>query len=339
MASMKAAEAARSALEASRRAAMVLVQGKGATATEAFLKESAEQLERRIAGIAPGVGEDTFTVVQMRATLAQLRHVIAHVTLPGLKAAVVDTAADSAIHGVQHTVDYLVKADRAFRGVGEQPIALREAAMLDKGVMGARASVLRRLVTGVETRKGKDAAPGILSRYGIETVGEFEKVLQHGLIQKKSWIEMRQDLTDKSPFLQGKPKYWAHRIVRTEVMGAHGASAQGAIVEASKTLTGMIKILSETFDDRTAADSWADHGQIRRPEESFENWTGEFLHPPGRPNDRAIVVPHRTRWPLPRYLVQKDDDEIAEAWARDGRKGEPPDRPLMSTVPGFGEDA
>jgi hypothetical protein len=267
-----------------------------------------------------------------------LKHVLRTVTLPGLKATVVDSTERASVQGAQHTIDYLKKADRAFRGVGEQPLALREASMLDKGMQGARASVLRRLATGVEVRKGSPAAPGILSRYGIETVGAFEEVLQRGLVQKKSWITMRNELTTKSPWLQGKPKYWSQRIVRTEVMGAYNASSHHSIVEASKTLSGMIKILSAVFDDRTGADSYAVHGQVRRPEEPFESWFGEYQHPPNRPNDREVVVPHRVRWGAVEYLKQKTEDEIAEAWKRDGRKGEPPERPLMSTVPEFGND-
>jgi len=338
MADLHAAEAARSALEESRRAALALIHGAGAQRTQEILERSAADLERRIASIAPSLGEDTFTLVQLRTTLAQVQHVIKTITVPALRGVVLEEGNRAAKRSASNTVDYMRKADRAFRGVGEQPLALDAASMMESGMQGARSSVLSRLAHGVEKRGARPSRVrrGILARYGIETIAEFEHTMQVGLVSKKSWIDMREDITKVSPFLQGKPKYWAHRIVRTEVMSAYSASSHHAIVSASKKLTGMLKILCETFDDRTAADSYADHGQVRLPEEEFENWYGAFLHPPGRPNDRAIVVPHRTRWPLPPSLQPRDDDEVSEAWAREGRKGEPPERPLMSTVEGFG---
>ena len=102
------------------------------------------------------------------------------------------------------------------------------------------------------------------------------------------------------------------------------------------------KILSETFDDRTEWDSYNDHGEVRLPEEEFEfvSSSGEswgFQHPPNRPNDRSTVLPHRTRWPLPDELRPRTQDEVEEAWVREGHKSEMPERPEMSTVPGFGE--
>ncbi len=337
MADEKAAEAARNALEASRRAAMALVQGTGAARTNAILGRSAKALEARIREIAPSLGEDSFTIVQLRATLRQVQQVLKEVTLPALKETVVDVGQQAAKKSAENTVDYLKKADKAFRGVGEAPIALREASMLDAGMQGAKASVLRRLATGVQAVRGKQAGPGILQRYGMETVKQFEQELQTGLIAKKSWNEMSRDITKHSPFLQSKPHWWAHRIVRTEVMGAYNKSNHEAIKESARQLPDMLQILSATFDDRTGADSIATHGMVRRVSEPFDSWYGQFDHPPDRPNDRGVITPHRARWPLPEYLQPRSDDEIEDRWREQGNKAPVPERPLMSTVPGFGE--
>lgn len=344
MADMRAAARAKRALDQSRAAAVELVRGMGAEKTRALLERSAEALRARLQAVAGSLGPDTYTVVQLRAALAQVQHVLVTTTLPALRDAVVDSAEEAGRAGAQHTVDYLAAADRAFRGAGEQPLPLRVAGMLHEGVSGARASVLRRLASEPAPR-GKHRGPrkkvrvGILARYGIETVGAFEEELRVGLVAKKSWTEMRESITKRSPFLQGKPSHWAHRIVRTEVMSAHGAAAHHSIQQANRDLGGgMLKILSETFDDRTAADSWDDHGQCRRPDEDFENWYGPFPYPAGRPNDRAIIVPHRQRWPLPDYLQPKTDEEVEEAWRREGHKKDMPSRSLISTVPGFGHD-
>jgi hypothetical protein len=93
------------------------------------------------------------------------------------------------------------------------------------------------------------------------------------------------------------------------------------------------KILCATFDSRTGSDSFAVHGQIRRPDEAFAWWEGLYQHPPNRPNDREIVLSHRTSWPIPAELAWRSDSEVAARWALEGRKGAPPPRPKMTTVP------
>lgn len=89
------------------------------------------------------------------------------------------------------------------------------------------------------------------------------------------------------------------------------------------------------------SDSYAVHGQIRKPEEAFQSWFGFYQHPPNRPNDREVVVPHRMSWPIPPYLAWKTDAQVIARWHYDGRKGHPPPRPKMTTVPleQFGKQA
>lgn len=115
-------------------------------------------------------------------------------------------------------------------------------------------------------------------------------------------------------------------------MGAYNRAGWEANREADDQLGDMVKILSATFDDRTGSDSFAVHGQIRRPDEAFESWFGLYQHPPNRPNDREIVVPHRISWPIPEYLKWRADDEIKARWTREKRKGPPPERPKMTTI-------
>ncbi len=248
--------------------------------------------------------------------------------VPQLKGALLGVGQDATEQAVAHTVEYLLKADKAFRGVGVQPLAIKEASMFEEAAEGSRASILRRL----SSDKKHPGRLGILQRYGVETISDFEATLRRGLLAKKSWGDIRDDLVDVSPFLQKKPRFWAERIVRTEAMGAYNRAAWHANLDANEQLGDMTKILSGVFDDRTGADSYASHGQIRRPDEPFETWYGPMQHPPDRPNDRAVVVPHRISWPIPPYLQWKTEEEIMDAWVREGRKGKPPDRPLMTTV-------
>ncbi len=245
-------------------------------------------------------------------------------------------AAESAAAG---TIDYLNRLEQKFRGLGTQGLALDEAAMFEQARVGARASILRRLASSgpsapvgspTQLHPGK---PGILDRYGIATIGEFEKTLQSGVVARSSWDEMKAAIVTKSPFLQGKPGFWAERIVRTEMLGAYNRGSWEAGRQADDQLGDLVKILSATFDDRTGSDSFAVHGQIRRTDQAFESWFGLYQHPPNRPNDREIVVPHRISWPIPEYLRWKEDGEIVERWTKEKRKGSPPPRPNMTTIP------
>jgi hypothetical protein len=263
-------------------------------------------------------------------------------------------ANDAAISASVATIDHLKRAERVYRGIS-QPLPIREASMMDAAVEGSRASALRRLLRAgydpalTEHPEEHHAKAGILQRYGMQTVKEFESILQRGLVTRASVPELRAQITAASPFLQGKPAFWAERIVRTETMSAYNRGSWEATREADEDLGDVFKILVATFDDRTASDSYAVHGQIRRPEEAFESWFGLYQHPPNRPNDREVVITHRLCWPLPQYLTPVSDDVLLARWTAEQpkthRKGykpkHMPPRPLLSTIDRgkFGSDA
>lgn len=325
----------RDILAQNRRDALSLVQRAGVDRTRLVLENAERELVQRLALLRPGT--PTFTGEQMKAALAQIRQVLLELRA-GMQKSLVDGALLAADRAAGDTVDYLGRVDSHFRGVGTQPIALDEAAMFEQARVGARSSILRRIGSSGDGVPGAPAAEqaakmGILDRYGLNTIGSFEEVLQRGLLTRKPWEAVKADIVGSSPFLQGKPAFWAERIVRTELMGAYNRAGWEANREADDQLGDMVKILSATFDDRTGADSFAYHGQIRRPDEAFEAWGGLYYqHPPNRPNDREIVVPHRISWPLPPYLKQRTDAEVLARWTKEKRKGAPPARPLMTTV-------
>jgi hypothetical protein len=326
----KALKRAQEQLASNRREAQRLASETSLKKTRKLLERAAADLKQRLAQAAPlvGAGEDTFTMVQKRATLAQIQQVLVQLNR-GMRGVLVDQGTTAAEVGAEGAADYLVAADEAFRGVGQQPLALKYARMLSAGRDGAASSILSR-IAGDPDHPGN---PGVLQRYGVATVGHFEEQLQKGFVAKKSWAEMRDDITAQSPFLQGAPRYWADRIVRTEGQYALNRGQFEATKAADEQLGDMVSILAATFDDRTAADSYAVHGQIRRPGEPFESWYGAYMHPPNRPNDREILVPHRIAWPIPTYLAWRTDDQVLARWKYEGRKGAPPPRPLMTTVP------
>ena len=180
--------------------------------------------------------------------------------------------------------------------------------MIDRVSRGTEASVLRRLSTSGTPQSSMQephpAKQGILDRYGMNVIDSFEETLQMAMVTQMPWAEVREKIIENSPFLKnrrpgafdgkGDALVWAERIVRTETMYAYNAASWETSRQAQETLGDVIRILCATFDDRTGADSYAVHGQIRRTNEPFEYWGGsKFMHPPNRSNDREIVVDHR----------------------------------------------
>ncbi len=311
-----------------KQQALRLVQAVGEKRTLELLKIAQRGLERRLRtaeGIS-GPGKGSFTAVQLRTILVQVRAVTAQLQV-GMQGVVLDTGKQGAEAAALSAARYLRTAEQRFRGV-TQKLTLDTTRLVDRAVAGTESSVLSRLLG-----EGGPKAQGILKRYGHNVVRHFEDHLQQRLIQKMPLEEVKQHLIASSPFLKEAPASWAERIVRTETAYQEGRASNQLIGDANQQLGDMVKIISCVFDGRTGADSFAVHGQIRRPSESFMSWFGSFQHPPDRPNDRGVVVPHRISWPIPAALLPRGDGEVASRWKAEGRKGGPPSRPLMTTVP------
>ena len=293
-----------------------------------MLERAQRELNERLKNVrASGLKDDTFTVHQIQATLAQVRAVLVPL-VQEMRTAAVSIGKETAAHAAADAVDYVSRAEQEFRG-SSAPLPFNTASMIDTAVRGSESTVLRR----IDSNPHHPGKPGVLARYGTNVIGKFEQTLQQRLIQGKPWAQAKADLIADSPFLQQQPAFWAERILRTESMNAHNAASQQTLQQVEAIVGPMLKILAATFDDRTGADSYAVHGQIRRTTEAFQSWFGAYMHPPNRPNDREIVVPHNQSWPLPPSLKWLSDSAVAARWAHEGRKGSPPARPLMTTVP------
>lgn len=317
-------------LRKNRERATSLAARAGSERTKKLLLKAQKDLTRRLleAQGLRGPGAESFTVVQLRVTLEQVRDVLRHLK-GGLHGAVTDTGKVAAEAAAQGTLTYLQEQEQKFRGITSQPLALDQAAIVDQAVSGTESSMLRRLASDPNDPRGR----GILDRYGDAVVGDFEDALRLKYVARQPWEMVRANLVSQSSFLQGAPAHWAERIVWFESMFASNQSNLITLRQADRELGDMVKILSATFDNRTAADSYAVHGQIRRTSEPFETWQGQVQHPPARPNDREVVVPHRTSWPIPAYLEPRSAAEVSARWTKDGRKGSHPAIPTRSTVP------
>lgn len=334
-------------LRINRLQALALADKIGQSEVKKILRQAAQDLSARINQNIKTKPSSTTSIREMQATLAQLRDLITTVSR-NIGRATVRTGKDAAEAGASALYDYMSAAQKIY-GTPSRPLAVREAFMLSRAVSGAESSVLRSLATREEEaqKQSEDPSPdagekvppkmmrkdGVLSRYSIETIGQFESILQRGILSGEQWADTRSKLVDESPFLQGAPAFWAERIIRTETMRAFNRSGWESIRAADDELGDMCKVLCATFDDRTGWDSYQVHGQIRMPDEAFEWADGFYQHPPNRPNDREVVVPHRLSWSIPPELAWRTDSEVFSAWRRDRRKGAPPSRPIMTTVP------
>ena len=316
-------------LKRNRQVALKAVEEVGLARLRPMLERAQRELEERIrqAEGLRGAGKDSFTAVQARAVLAQIRDVLGNLK-SGMHGLAVIQAVRASERQTASVLKYLSDAEKLFTGVAS-PLAISDAAVLDHVRQGAEASVLRRIASD----PSNPAQRGVLDRYGDNVIEQFEGELQQRVLQKKPWDEVRADLVKASPFLQAAPAHWAERIVRTESMAASNRASFEAIKAVDASLGDVVKILAATFDGRTGSDSFDVHGQIRRPSEAFQDWFGrKYMNPPNRPNDREVVVPHRLSWPIPKALARKSDGECAARWAAEGRKGPMPARSLHSTV-------
>lgn len=318
----------RDLLRRDHESALELLRRVGVARTRKLLAGAQRDLERRIDEAVRGPGKDSFTAVQLRATLAQVRAVTRDVQR-GVRDVILEGAGVASERAADNLARYLEAANRAFSGTA-RPLGLDRAAMVDAATVGVRSTMLRRLASSGTRVPGADPEPhpakmGILDRYGIKTIGHFEDVLRRGLVTRATFGEMRDQIRDASPFLRGAPMSWATRITRTELHGAYQRGGHEAIQNAAEQVDDMLKIVTATFDNRTAPDSFNQHGCCRLPDEPFEyvGSAGEsifYLHPPDRPQDRSVVVAHRASWPMLTNLRPLADEAVQRAFVRNKTK-------------------
>lgn len=329
-------------IQSNRERAQRIAERIGSIRTRGMLREAEAELVERLQALT---GTETFTEMRLQATLSQIRDILNGTVIPGIRDLSLGAVEETSQVAAKGTIAYLNAAERQYRGIGAQTLALDEAALTSAAVSGAKSSLLRRLASSGTAVRGADETPhpakmGILQRYGMNTISHFEKILRTNVLARTSMEDTRMQLVDASPFLKGAPAYWSERIVRTETMGVYARANYEATIEADEQLGDIVKIVCATFDNRTGPDSWNQHGQVRKPSEPFQYVADNgdrdlYQHPPNRPNDREIVVTHRTSWPLPPTLRVVPVGRVQAQYAKAKRAF--PGRPEpMSTVSGFG---
>ena len=256
-------------------------------------------------------GDGTWTAQDAESTLVLVQQALGGIA-PRFRGLLADNADRCRARGVKDTAGLLSHFERRAGG-GQveggviRPLAIREALAL-------RHPLLERHATSVD-------------RYGAHMIGVIRRELQAGIIRGATFGEMTDRLVGKrgprgvvsmaarvsasgqvvrtseeriGEGLFVRYRGWAERIVRTEGMYAYATGVDEEIVAQRARFPDLQRKLIETFDRRTAQDSYAAHGQVRAPGEFFRDGKGrEYERPPGRPNDRAVLIPWREAWAEP----------------------------------------
>lgn len=271
-----------------------------------------------------GGGEMRFSEASMLAYRAQMADVLTYVKarLSGItEIEAMNAARTSAVA----TSRLFATLEREFEGIAV-PLRLDEAV-----IMRMRPSLLARHATSVD-------------RYGMSMIDVMQETIAQGFAEGISQYEMTNRLvqmggpkglvsvsaTEISPGVvlrlaeeeipEGlfvRHRYWAERIVRTEVAQAQNNVNYEAIGEGVSEFPDMKKKILAVMDNRTAWDSIAVHGQVRAKNENFVDGAGrEYLFPPARPNDRETIIPWRDGWPDTEHSRELTQSERESRWER-----------------------
>lgn len=267
-----------------------------------------------------GGGDVTYSEAHAQVYRDQIRVVMdyAKARLSGLT----DEQAQSVIAAsVASLVNLATQLEERYAGV-TRPLSLQSQAAQDEIVRGASASRIRQNAASWE-------------RYGASLTREFETVMRVGQLAGLTQHEMiskmvragavegidAKSLHEKWPAHFPPPTgfvnrtYWAERIVRTELANAYNEAGLNTIQELKNTdFPDMQKKILAHFDNRTAPDSVAVHGQVRPTDGYFVDGAGRrYLRPPARPNDRETVIPWRIHWQEVDETKQPPEQEVEKA--------------------------
>ena len=303
------------------------------------LKRADADLKRRLVGVVAGSPGLRFSEAQALAYQAQVQVVTAYVR-DRLLGITHDAAERAVLASAPHTARDIASLDRIFTGIAK-PLRIREAAVMEGIVRRAKDALLNQHATSVD-------------RYGDGMIRDFRRLMSRGLAEGVSQgqmvdalvghggprgprvstkattdpvtgrvIRLREEDIPEGLFV--RKRYWAERVVRTEVAHAQN-EARLRTIERSRAedFPDMGKKILAVLDNRTALDSLAVHGQVRALEDMFQDGAGrQYLRPPARPNDRETIVPWRLAWDETPYSAPVPPDELAKLQAQEVEKQAP----------------
>lgn len=339
-------------IEANRRAVDAIVARAEGAQLRALLTEVEAELGDRLRTRLRPELEERWTGQQLHVVRAQVQHALRylHTRMLGGLAEGTD---DLSRRALRDTVRVLRAGEAEFGHRGASivtPLALEQAMRFEHSVRGVQSSLLRQYPTSVD-------------RYRARMIGEFERQMQLGIVSQNTVGQMIDRLVGhggprgrvslaarvlpdgrvqrmvetEAPWgLLRERRYWAERIVRTELLNSYSAGLQeGMEVEQAEDFPDLKRLIIAHFDRVTAPDSVYVHGQIRGMRELFIDGAGrEYLRPPGRPNDRETLVPWREGWGKPKGpLAPRPAKERGAAVAAAGSSGAAPSTTTSVAAP------
>ncbi len=295
--------AERAVHESLRRAQQIWSSGIGTTL--GVLKEADANLSAQLHAIVAKHGGPSGTFTEASAQVYRKQINLATEYLEKRLTGVTHATAMKALKtSVADTVHLARTFEHKFTGI-TRPLALESQQMQDEAIRGPGASLLRRHTSS-------------WNRYGKAMTADFERVLRTSSLEGLTHHQTVSRLVEAGklgghnaaslhanepgyfpePTSYVKRRYWAERIVRTENQHALNAGALQAMnVTRGTEFPDLQKKILAIMDNRTAPDSIAVHGQVRKLEEMFVDGAGrQYLHPPARPNDREHIIPWRPHW-------------------------------------------
>lgn len=261
----------------------------GIKGLERLYKEARADLYQQLLE-AGGPTSKTPTATQLKTMIAQADAIL---SLFGKRIFehLKDIGSTTAELGISHGIEEYSKLEKHFTGT--TPVLPIDKAAAQRGLV-------------------RDLNSSLLKRYQLvsktwtsQTIQNVEQALSLGTLTQKPMEKIIDDVMGKTGVMSDE-RYKAERIVRTETANAHNASKFQAMQRTKEDLeVPLHKKLIETIDDRTGDDSFIIHGQSVPIDQPFAYkykkrgvWVvKQYMYPPNRPNDRAVVIPWDPEWP------------------------------------------
>lgn len=281
------------------------------------LREAREELKRNLEQWlgTHADGKERFTAFRYRQALRQIETALKKVDElePALFGALKSSGAKAGKKATDHTVKQLDRYSKIFEG-SAYPLPLNEAAAIANAnsflIPHYRTSA-KRYVGNVRDDIKQQLAIGVLKG---ETIDELtDRLVKHG--GPKGWVALRGVKGERGARVQliteglfKRYRYWAERVVRTEVMSAYNTVADASIRQLAKDDGELRRRWNSAADWRLCPICHELDGQIAKVDEPFK---GGYVTAPAHPNCRCNVGPWKERWQT--EAQQEADERVPES--------------------------
>lgn len=280
-----------------------LIDRGGVARLRRLYQQAQAELEAKITR-SVGRGSAPFTAQQHRTLLAQVRQGQMQIARR-----LGDASADATIETQKDALSTLVgsikRLEKAHGPGGTMVLPIEEAARFHGVIDKHRTSLLKQNRASMAT-------------YSAGVVKKIEGNLALSMATGETTSQAVERVARTADL-----EWWkAERIVRTEQSWAYNATQHAGLLASAEAMPDLYMRWTELvddwsrrpLDDRVGADSIALHGQVAKPGQPFrmpasapdvsDSLLGRsWMHPPNRPNDRAVLMPWKPGWDVPGWQL------------------------------------